>query len=163
MNVEVIQADYENEAHARDIGALLNAYAMDPMGGGEALPAERLARLPGELARRPHAFSVLCYLDGRAAGLVNCFEGFSTFKCLPLVNIHDVVVIEEFRGMGLTRRMLAGVEEIARRRGCCKLTLEVLEGNEPARRAYQRFGFSGYQLDPAAGHALFWEKPLDVS
>ncbi len=120
-----------------------------------------MASLATELSRRPHAFSVLCYIDGRPAGLVNCFEGFSTFRCKPLVNIHDVVVIDEFRGRGVSRKMLQRVEAIARQRGCCKLTLEVLEGNEAARRAYRRYGFSGYQLDPAAGQALFWEKHLE--
>jgi ribosomal protein S18 acetylase RimI-like enzyme len=96
-------------------------------------------------------------------GLINCFEGFSTFKCKPLVNIHDVVVIDGYRGQGVSQRMMDKVEEIARQRGCCKLTLEVLEGNKPAQRAYLRYGFSGYQLDPETGHALFWEKYLDAS
>ncbi len=147
--------------HARDLAALLHAYALDPMGGGRGLSDEVRAGLVPALGRRPDAFSVLCYIDGIPAGLVNCFEGFSTFKCKPLVNVHDVVVIERYRGLGVSQRMMARVEEIARERGCCKLTLEVLEGNEAARRAYLRFGFNGYQLDPENGSALFWEKPLD--
>ena len=56
--------------------------------------------------------------------------------------------------------MLAKVEEVARARGCCKLTLEVLSNNEAAKSAYRRCGFSDYQLDPNAGSALFWEKTL---
>jgi GNAT superfamily N-acetyltransferase len=112
------------------------------------------------LARRPHAFSILAYVNGEPAGLINCFEGFSTFKCRPLVNIHDVVVLSDYRGRGLSQLMMAKVEDIARQRGCCKLTLEVLEGNQAAQRAYLHYGFSGYQLDPGTGHALFWEKPL---
>ena len=52
------------------------------------------------------------------------------------------------------------LEAMARQRGCCKLTLEVLEGNHGARRAYLDFGFEGYQLDPAMGQALFFEKKL---
>ena len=35
---------------------------------------------------------------GVAVGLVNCIEGFSTFACRPLVNVHDVVVRESHRG-----------------------------------------------------------------
>ncbi|MFT5906124.1 MAG: ribosomal protein S18 acetylase RimI-like enzyme, partial [Cryomorphaceae bacterium] len=42
----------------------------------------------------------------------------------------------------------------------CKITLEVLSKNEVAKSAYQKFGFSGYELDPEAGKALFWEKPI---
>jgi ribosomal protein S18 acetylase RimI-like enzyme len=57
--------------------------------------------------------------------------------------------------------MLAEVERMARDRGACKLTLEVLSGNAPAWRLYQRIGFAGYQLDPALGSARFLQKWLD--
>jgi len=47
--------------------------------------------------------------------------------------------------------------------GCCKLTLEVLEGNTVARAAYQACGYSGYELNPEIGKALFWQKKLEFS
>jgi ribosomal protein S18 acetylase RimI-like enzyme len=56
--------------------------------------------------------------------------------------------------------MLAEVEAIARERGACKLTLEVLQGNAPAIKLYERIGFAGYQLDPAMGQAQFLQKWL---
>lgn len=56
--------------------------------------------------------------------------------------------------------MLEKVEEIARSKDCCKVTLEVLSNNEVAKSAYRKFGFSGYELDPEAGFALFWQKSL---
>jgi GNAT superfamily N-acetyltransferase len=160
MNIDIFVADYADARHAAEIAGLLDAYASDPMGGGTPLDASVRANLAAELAKRPNAFSVLCRVDGQPAGLANCFENFSTFQCKPLVNIHDVVVLKAFRGLGLSQKMLAKVEEIARGRGCCKLTLEVLEGNGPARSAYAKFGFAGYELDPAMGKALFFEKPL---
>lgn len=160
MPCSVVLADYHNPAHATAIVELLDAYANDPMGGGEPLPEEVKATLVGKLAGLPHAFSVLGLVDGRPAGLVNCFEGFSTFVARPLVNIHDVVVLAEYRGLGLSQAMLAEVERIARERGCCKLTLEVLEGNRVAQGAYEKLGFAGYQLDPTVGRALFWQKSL---
>jgi len=97
---------------------------------------------------------------GQAAGLINCFEGLSTFLCKPLLNIHDVVVTSIHRGERLLARMLRKVEEIAVDRGCCKLTLEVLEGNTLAQAAYRSAGFLGYELDPKQGRAMFWEKKL---
>ena len=160
MDIEIIEADYCDSRQAGDLAYLLNCYACDPMGGGAPLDEEVMSSLAAELARRPHAFSILAYVNGEPAGLINCFEGFSTFKCKPLVNIHDVVVLGDYRGQGLSQRMMAKVEDIARQRGCCKLTLEVLEGNRAAQRAYLHYGFRGYQLDPETGHALFWEKPL---
>ncbi|RMQ47794.1 GNAT family acetyltransferase [Pseudomonas cichorii] len=158
--VLVLQASYTNQVHADAIGFVLNHYAEDSMGGGESLPADIRQQLASELAKRPHAFSVLAFIAGEPVGLVNCFEGFSTFACRPLVNIHDVVVLSEYRGRGICQKMLAKVEEIARQRGCCKLTMEVLEGNKTAQSVYEKQGFGGYQLDPEMGRAMFWQKTL---
>jgi ribosomal protein S18 acetylase RimI-like enzyme len=98
--------------------------------------------------------------DATPMGLVNCIEGFSTFACQPLVNIHDVVVLPAYRGRRVAQQMLAMVDTIARERGACKLTLEVLSGNAGAMQLYRRVGFANYQLDPAAGHAQFLQKWL---
>ena len=155
-DVAVVQADYTNPVHAQAVRDVLNHYAKDPMGGGQALSEEVLEQLPTELAKRAHAFSVLAFVNGEAAGLVNCFEGFSTFAGKPLVNVHDVSVVDRFRGLGLSQKMLLKVEDIARERGCCKITLEVLEGNDVAQGSYRKFGFSDGKLDPAYGRMLFW-------
>jgi ribosomal protein S18 acetylase RimI-like enzyme len=160
MNVEVMIADYLNNQHADDVGFLLNNYAEDPMGGGAPLSDFIKQNLAVELSKIPHAFSVICYVDGKPAGLINCFEAFSTFKCKPLINIHDIVVAKEYRGLGISQSMLAKVEERAKEKGCCKITLEVLEGNEIARNSYMKFGFDGYELDPKMGKALFWQKVI---
>jgi ribosomal protein S18 acetylase RimI-like enzyme len=135
--VLVLQASYTNPVHAQAIGFVLNHYAEDVMGGGQSLSMDTRQQLALELAKRPHAFSVLAFIAGEPVGLVNCFEGFSTFACRPLVNVHDVAVIEAYRGLGISQKMLMKVEEIARQRGCCKITLEVLEGNEVAQGAYR--------------------------
>jgi ribosomal protein S18 acetylase RimI-like enzyme len=160
MAIEIIIADYANPKHGADIVYLLNCYAQDDMGQGAPLPTAVQEKLVAELGKRPHALSVLAYVDGRAAALANCFEGFSSFKAKPLINIHDVYVDGDFRGRGLSHRLLEKIEEEARARGCCKITLEVLAGNDPAKKSYEKFGFQGYELDPALGAALFWEKPL---
>ena len=160
MNIEIILADYNDPAHQAAIIELLDEYARDPMGGAKGLSDWTKENLPAALAGTANAFSILALADGTPAGLINCFQTLSTFKCKPLVNIHDVMVSRVFRGKGLSTAMLAKVEETARQRGCCKLTLEVLEGNTIARKSYRKFGFQGYELDPAMGNAMFWEKPL---
>jgi ribosomal protein S18 acetylase RimI-like enzyme len=160
MNVEIIKADYLNPAHGRAIGHLLNAYASDLMGGGKFLDPKLLEKLPTELSKLPHAFSLIAYFGADPVGLVNCFEGFSTFKCKPLINIHDMVVLKAFRGQGIAQKLLKATEAIAIEHGCCKLTLEVLSNNQIAQGVYRKFGFSDYALDPSAGTALFWEKFL---
>ena len=158
--IQVVRADYANPEHAAALVALLDAYARDPAGGGTALSDHARAHLVSALAARPQAFSVLAFDGAEAVGLVNCLEGFSTFQCRPLVNVHDLAVLESHRGRGVAAAMLVLVERLARERGACKLTLEVLQGNHGARRVYERAGFADYQLDPAMGHAQFLQKWL---
>lgn len=158
--IRVRQADYANAQDALAIVMLLDAYASDPAGGGEGLSDFAKTHLVPALAARPQAYSVLAFDGDVPVGLVNCIEGFSTFKCRPLVNVHDVAVLASHRGQRIAERMLAEAERIARERGACKLTLEVLTGNTPAVKLYQRIGFEGYQLDPAMGTASFMQKWL---
>lgn len=154
----VRRADYANPADAAALVMLLDAYASDPAGGGESLSDFAKVNLVRELAARPQAFSILAF-DGEApVGLVNCIEGFSTFKCKPLVNVHDVAVLAGHRGRGIAEQMLALAETVARERGAVKMTLEVLSGNAPAVKLYRRIGYEGYQLDPAMGTAQFFQK-----
>jgi ribosomal protein S18 acetylase RimI-like enzyme len=160
----VCRADYAYPRHAHVLVELLDAYARDPMGGGEALSAFAKGNLVNCLAARPTAFSVLAFdqADEKTPmGLINCIEGFSTFACQPLVNVHDVVVLSDYRGQRVAEAMFALVHTIAAQRGACKLTLEVLSGNQSALRLYERIGFAQYQLDPAAGRAQFMQKWLD--
>ncbi len=76
------------------------------------------------------------------------------------MNIHDIFVDPIYRGKGISKKLLQKAEQIAIELGCCKLTLEVLEGNNPALSAYKSFGFKNFELDPKMGGALFLEKKL---
>jgi GNAT superfamily N-acetyltransferase len=158
--IEVVRVRYGNPAHAAALLELLDAYARDPAGGGEPLDAFARGNLIAELAARPFVFSVLAFDGDTPVGLVNAIEGFSTFACRTLVNVHDVVVAASHRGRGIAALLFAEVEAIARERGACKLTLEVLDGNASARALYRRLGFAAYRLDPAMGHAQFLQKWL---
>jgi ribosomal protein S18 acetylase RimI-like enzyme len=158
--LEVKPVNYTNAKQAQELVDLMCAYSIDQMGGGTELSDQVKNDLPRSLASVPNAYSFIAYVHGVAAGLINTFEGFSTFKCKPLLNIHDVVVLPEYRGQGISQAMLNAVEDFAMQRGCIKLTLEVLEGNQAAQESYLKYGFSGYELDPKMGKALFWEKLL---
>lgn len=155
---EVIPADYSDPLHQDLIPDLLDAYARDPLGGGQPLRDEVKANLVAELRKLPNALSLLAFREGRPVGLVNAFFAFSTFQCKSILNIHDMIVLPEYRGQGLSQRLLAAAEAIARAKGCCKLTLEVQSRNDVAMGAYRKFGFAGYELDPVHGQAMFWQK-----
>jgi ribosomal protein S18 acetylase RimI-like enzyme len=158
--IQVLEADLTVPEHASALIQLMDEYARDPMGGANALSQFAKENLVSELKKRDTAHVILAFVDGKPAGLVTCLEGFSTFACRPLLNVHDAVVSAKYRGRGLCKRMLEVAEAMAQRLGCCKMTLEVLEGNVAAQAAYRSCGFTAYELDPRMGKALFWEKKL---
>lgn len=158
--IDIKQIDYSNPQQAADLVLLLDSYAQDPMGGATPLSPAVRETIPQKLAEIPTAFSVIAYVDDKPAGLVNSFYGFSTFAARKLVNIHDVTVLPNYRGMGLSKKMLAKVESIAIENDCCKLTLEVLSGNRVAMNAYKKIGFKGIELDTPVNQYLFWQKKL---
>lgn len=159
--LSVRRVNYADAREAAALVALLDAYASDPAGGGQPLSEHAKSHLAAELARRAQAFSFIAWDADTPIGLINCIEGFSTFACQTLVNVHDVAVLSDHRGRGVGRQLLAAAESEARTRGACKLTLEVLSGNVTARRLYEALGFADYQLDPAMGHACFMQKWLE--
>lgn len=159
-SLKIVINPYADVFHARAIVEILDSYARDPMGGGEPLGPRTRQNLIAELRRRPWIVTLLAVQEGRPVGLLIAIEGFSTFAAKPLLNIHDVAVLPDFRGQGIGAALFAEAERVARKRDCCKLTLEVLEGNSGAKALYERLGYSPYMLDPTAGAAQFWEKPL---
>jgi len=156
----IVPANLDSPEHADAIVWLLNEYATDPMGGASPLSQQTKANLIPALRDRTDSCVVLAWDNGQPVGLAICFEGFSTFACKPTMNIHDLYVRPTHRGQGVSIALLEIITSIAVQRGCCKLTLEVLEGNLAAQRVYSKFGFAAYQLDPEIGRAMFWQKSL---
>ena len=89
-----------------------------------------------------------------AVGFATCFLGYSTFRARPLLNIHDIAVLPEWRGKSVARGLLEAIAALGRRLDCCRITLEVREDNPRARRIYERAGFVPAQC------SLFMERPL---
>ncbi|WDE99302.1 GNAT family N-acetyltransferase [Lentisphaera profundi] len=160
MKIEIKKICYKNQQQAQDLIFLLNHYAMDPMGGGKELNPYVTENLVAKLAKLAHASTYIAYANEKPAGLLNCFESLSTFSAKPLINIHDLMVHSDYRGLGISQEMLKRLVDDAEEQGCCKITLEVLEGNKVALNAYKKFGFENYQLDPEVGQAIFMEKKL---
>jgi ribosomal protein S18 acetylase RimI-like enzyme len=158
--IEVIETDLRRPEHQSATLELLDAYARDPMGNGAPLSAEVRRQLIPGLREHPTTIVFLAYSDGVAIGLAVCFRGFSTFAARPLINIHDLVVLSTHRGRGVGRRLIEAVAAKGRMLDCCKLTLEVLENNQRARRLYDSAGFAQAMYQPDAGGALFMSKVL---
>lgn len=159
-NIHILIADLQNPIHQQAIVDLTNDYACDELAGGEPLPIEVQQNLIAGLQQHPTTLVFLAFDQDRAIGIATSFIGFSTFAAKPLINVHDLSVRAEYRGQGVGRALLNAVEQEARRRGCVKLTLEVLENNRRAIGLYESFGFAQAVYSPTSGGAMFFAKSL---
>jgi ribosomal protein S18 acetylase RimI-like enzyme len=160
MSIRIVEANLDLSDHREAVLGMVEAYSRDTMGSAKPLDQDVRARLIPGLQRHPTTLIFLAFEDAQAVGVAVCFIGFSTFAAKPLINIHDCMVLPEFRGRGVGRHLLEAVEAKACELGCCKLTLEVMDNNHRARRAYEAAGFVGYSLQEDTGTAIFLSKPL---
>jgi ribosomal protein S18 acetylase RimI-like enzyme len=159
-HIDIVEARLDDPAHARALLSVLDAYAADPMGAGRPLSPAVRERLIPALRAVPGAWQLLAFAGDEPIGAAVCFTGFSTFRALPLTNIHDFAVLAPWRRRGVGRRLLGVVEAEARRRGHCKLTLEVRDDNPGAAALYRGLGFGAGEGDGRAVQYLFMEKRL---
>lgn len=107
--VHCFEADLHDETMAKATVELLDAYACDFFGGNEPLSDFSRANLICELRKLPTAHVFLAKDVGKTdkyVGLAICFEGFSTFACKPLINVHDFYVRPEFRRQGISSNLI---------------------------------------------------------
>jgi ribosomal protein S18 acetylase RimI-like enzyme len=156
--VEIVRADYSDPDQRLVIPYLLNVYATDLLGFRSGLEPHVLEHLVPGLEKTSHAVVLLARVHGEYVGMAICFLGFSTFHAKPLMNIHDFMVLPDFRDQGVGKALLKKIETIAIDLDCCKMTLEVQENNTAARRLYRRFGYKDSFLDPEAGSQLSMTK-----
>ncbi len=160
LTLKLSKVDYANQEQTQTLLDLLQMYAKDPMGGGSPINSNILESLPSELAKRPFMHSFIVYDNEQPIAFANCIESFSTFSGKGVMNIHDFAVLPEARGKSVSQFLMSGIEDAAKKIGCSKLTLEILEGNKSAVCAYEKAGFSAYQLSPEMGNAMFWQKSI---
>lgn len=160
MSINIIDANLSDEAQLGNIIEVIDAYAREPAGGSAPLPQNVRERLLRDLRHVDNAVVLAAMDDDRTVGVAVCFRSYSTFKARPLINIHDLAVLPEYRGRGVGTALLAAVEGRARTDGCCKLTLEVLDDNFGAHRLYQSLGFEDGGPGANETTTLFMQKPL---
>jgi ribosomal protein S18 acetylase RimI-like enzyme len=142
---------FSNIEDLNAIGMMINAYIEDEMGGGELLTRQQQSRLAEALSQHPKSIVLIACVGGVRCGLLVAFENFSTFTVSPMINIHDVIVLKEYRGKGGGKKLLEAIINIARERQCSRVTLEVRTDNPVAKRLYKSVGFSA----PVPG-MLYW-------
>jgi ribosomal protein S18 acetylase RimI-like enzyme len=151
--IKIINADLNDKHHQDVIFYLLNVYITDRMGGGKPLINSLKDELIGGLKNTPNTSVFLAMDKYQIIGMSISFITFSTFTLKKLMNIHDIIVLPEFRNKGVGKKMMAYIEKAAKKSGCGKITLEVRFDNMSARHLYKSLEF--IESDPPM---LFWHK-----
>jgi len=86
--------------------------------------------------------TLLAEEGGRTIGLANLLTAYSSWKGAPTLVIHDLFVDDDARGAGAGHALLAAAARLARDEGCCRIDVNVLAWNAPARSFYQSLGFA---------------------
>lgn len=84
--------------------------------------------------------------QGRVVGMCTGQVVISTAEGGPALLVEDVVVHDDWRGKGVGRRLMAGLEQWAARQGIQRLQLLADLENKPALDFYDRLGWRTTQL-----------------
>ena len=114
MAITIIEADLDNLSHQQALLMILDSYARDEMGQGYGLDVDVRNRVIAGLKEHGKSLVLLAYDDNEPIGSAVVIIGFSTFNARPLLNIHDLSVLPEFRGRGIGYKLLEAVEAKAK-------------------------------------------------
>jgi GNAT superfamily N-acetyltransferase len=82
---------------------------------------------------------LIAELNEQTVGFALFFPTYSTWEGRPGMHLEDIFVLEQVRGHGVGRKLMAALAALAVTRGCARLELSVLHWN-PAREFYHRLG-----------------------
>lgn len=92
------------------------------------------------LLESPNSLSIACFVDGQVAG--NCEISFrSNLKMRHRATV-AIAVLREYWDLGIGSAMFQELIAAAQNRGVEIMELEFVEGNDRARRLYEKFGFT---------------------
>lgn len=88
----------------------------------------------------PVAYSLIAELDGQPVGYALYFYNFSTFLTKPGIYLEDLYVRPDYRGMGIGKKLLVSLAQIAVEKNFGRVEWTVLDWNEPAINFYRSVG-----------------------
>jgi len=106
---------------------------------------------------RPRAEVLIAEVDGESAGFALFFHNFSTLVGKPGLYLEDLFVRPAFRGLGLGKRLMLRLAQIAVERDCGRFECSVLDWNTPAIDFYRSLGAVGmddWTVQRVSGDAL---------
>ncbi len=92
----------------------------------------------------PRFGALIAEVDGAAAGFLSYTICYSIWRGASFMQIDDVFVHDEYRGMGLGEALMKESHRVCRELGLNHLKWEVQPDNAGAIRFYDRIGAKGY-------------------
>jgi GNAT superfamily N-acetyltransferase len=89
---------------------------------------------------RPYFECLLAESCGKAVGFALFFHSYSTFVGRSGIYLEDLFVLEDARSLGVGRKLVSRLAQLAVERNCARFELSVLDWN-PARQFYHHLGF----------------------
>lgn len=139
MSTQIQYIDIRNLEHRKALEALFREYSLDTSASIESTIVNQLFELP-------YFHGFLCMNGNEEQGFAVCFESFSTYRAKKMLNIHDFMISRNARGLGLGKLLLSGIENYCFENDYLKITLEVDEDNEIAKRLYSSLGYEDFQV-----------------
>jgi GNAT superfamily N-acetyltransferase len=88
--------------------------------------------------------TLVAELDGAVTGVIDMEYHQRLGDHRPQARVHDLVVTDRVRGRGVGSVLLRRAEELARKRGCFRMTLVTAAWREATIAFYEREGFQDY-------------------
>ncbi|WP_428755031.1 GNAT family N-acetyltransferase [Vibrio cionasavignyae] len=151
LNTSVVHVDIRQGVHYILFKTLFDEYS-------SKLSAEIDPNTVKNLFELPYFHGFLCFFENQPAGFAVCFESYSTYRAKKVINIHDFMVSDNFRGQGVGKVLLHGIERYCQECGVLKITLEVDDENTVAKRLYRSCDFKDYQVEQKG--LQHWQKYL---
>ena len=89
---------------------------------------------------QPKFRALIAEWHGKPVGYATFFYFYSTFEGRAALFLEDLFVLDELRGKGIGKALLAAVAKVAVGEGCFGLRWEVLDWNRPAVEFYEKLG-----------------------
>jgi GNAT superfamily N-acetyltransferase len=159
LTIEYRRIDY-NDPRAVEIRALMDVemgalYA----GAGDDLDPETQEKVSVSLVVHPEAMvETLGAFDGEH------LVGHAALRPAgDALEVKRVIVLKEYRGQGISKRIMAELEDIARERGTHRLVLQTGDRQHEAIALYERVGYTpipAFGLYPDVAFFLFYGKDM---
>lgn len=98
------------------------------------------------------AHALIAELNGEPVGMAVYFFNYSTWLGQNGIYLEDLYVSPSHRGLGLGKKLMAGLARIAKEKNCGRMDWSVLDWNQPAIDVYDAIGakpqteWIGYRL-----------------